>query len=450
MRDNETYYFDFGHGKWIGTFDFEITGLTDLVRSGASLPDMVWATALHAACKIGKATINSAITGYPGSTLARSHAAIHLETLVLLPALRIYTLRGAYQLDPNGRDVQVDMIEAYGPLSMLFQRRTPATAVVTEGGRRAEYTLTMFGTPWKGVYAIDRPAGDQVDVAYASTWGKLTYQANRMGPPRPPSEDSVSGPVLELRQGAERLSSHTRQLRARRDLRAAFTEVYADTLFALSQVVERGLLRASVPTHPARRIRDAAWIARLSNLFLERYLSALDAHDQHRHVPRPWALVFDALERRTMTELDAVALSMFVHLTSDLPHALAAVRSEETDGPERALEDFELLNDVLASFIDDMQQAMSDRHGVLYGWLSLLGGGAADMVLGHQVRVLRTAAWYTSERLMARDPAIRADAEDRIVRDLERFMSALLDPRPWALRVAAHLARSALARRRLW
>ncbi|WP_437901990.1 DUF5995 family protein [Sorangium sp. So ce327] len=447
MQDNEIYYFQIAHGNWTGNFSFKIVHFGRLMRE-APLPEQLWAVALHLACRLAqKQVITSTILGYPGSRVARSWAVVTANTFVFTPPVRLYALRGHYQLDPDGTNVVVRMREEFGPIPLLFHRDTRATARITDEGRRAEYQRTMFGSAWQGVYEV-APTSDEVHVRYSSAWGELKYTVRKTQLAAPLLRRSVSDAEMRLVAIAEQLDRLTEEQRSRRDMKAVFTGVYAQMSYALSRVLQqREIEVATQPRLIVKKVNDPDWVAALAEAFVARYLGAVDAYERGRYTPRHWALVFDTLKTRALTEIDALALTMFAHIVADLPHALCDVGA--APGSSEQLEDFEVVNEVASQQVADMKQRFADTYGSLYGWLDLLDGQIADVFLDRRVRELRSLAWYTAARLRG-SQAARLDAEAQITRSVEEFVSDLLDVGHAPVALAASLFRRVVARRVRW
>lgn len=444
MMDNEAYY-QAGDGAWTGSFTFEITDPRAFLAPDAKLPERMSALLLHTTLKaLGKATISSAIEAPRGTLRAKGRATVVVVTspLLRLSPLKIYSLRGYYTLDPNGRDVHVLMHEEYGPIPFLFQREIKGDAVITQDGRRAEYHIEMFGCPWVGVYDI-APGLDHVDVEYRSAWGKLTYSSDKRVQ-RPPSFAPPSMGAQIAIDTAKRLAERADALRRARDPMAVFTELYADVTVALSRALDDN--RVHIPgARGELSFQRPAWVGALAEAFAARYLRALDAYEQGGYEPEAWRAVFATLRSRSLTEIDALALCISAHIAGDLPHALVDVMNRYPDlDPSDVARDFELVGDLLVRHIHAAQDAIGDRFASALDVLGRLTPRRHEMLFAQRLRELRALAWYNATRLRKADARDRLAVEDAILDGIEDTVSVIIDPEIPVISSALYVVRRLL------
>jgi hypothetical protein len=313
------------------------------------------------------------------------------------------------------------MHQEFGPIPLLFSSDVRATAEVGPGGMSARYDIPMFGCPWVGDYTI-APDKDHVDVVYTCPWGELRYNADREGgasPPLPPRRGPVQGVIALAREIEDRAA----RFRASGDPLLPFADLYADITYAIADAIGD---RSDAPG----QLNDPAWVAKLAEAFVSRFLAAIDARDRRGHVPDWWRPVFQALAVRTMTELDAAALCIYAHIAGDLPHALVDVGALAGDAQitQERLADYAVLSDVLAARIDDAENELSDLYSGFYSILDRLSGRLGEVLVERELRQLRAVAWYNGSRLAVSDPDARRAAEENILAAVEDFVSDLLDP----------------------
>jgi Family of unknown function (DUF5995) len=443
QKPNEIYYFDLAMGaEWVGTFTFQITSFSEFLRSGASLTDQASALALHVLCPPAGAKRlfdlkNTVVTGFQGqrsSGIARSHAEFKLMPLPIGRAITIYKLRGYYRLDPNGTSVAVQMDEEYGPipyLRYLLEQDVPSTAQISNGGYHATYQRALLGSPWTGNYEIAAD-GESMQAVYTSAWGQFAYQVQRG--PAPLTAETNPGPAAEgLVALGKELDRRAQAARAQHDLLALFSDLYSQVTFALAD----GL----------GSFDDPAWVARLGEAFGKRYLAALDGYESGGYVPRHWKVVFDAVQKRRVTELDVLMMSIYAHISADLPQALA----DSSVGTATAhIEDFNRVTDVLTGLLGQIEDDVSDLYNPLFAVLPVAVAPYQHLFVDGGIEDLRAVAWFEGIRLGTADRGLRLRILAGHERNVEEFVSDLLDPTPWPLAVAAQAARDVFCRFRRW
>lgn len=214
--------------------------------------------------------------------------------------------------------------------------------------------------------------------------------------------------VTEL---AETLQPYYEQYEQKSDSRAVFGYAYYHlTLELADQLTMNG------------KFHEPQWVADLAVSFGNRYMSAMDAIDnleqdpQSRvtrrelvdaRVPRPWADVYLAICQSTSTVLEDLVFAMGAHITFDLPHALVDV-----GGAKDHLADYHVMNDVLASRTDTIQDAVTNRYNPVIGRIERLVGNADELFTNYWLRIGRSMAWYNAQRLQS--PNSREAAKDSI------------------------------------
>lgn len=124
-------------------------------------------------------------------------------------------------------------------------------------------------------------------------------------------------------------------------------------------------------------------------------------------VPRPWADVYLAICQSTSTVLEDLVFAMGAHITFDLPHALVDV-----GGATDHLADYHVMNDVLASRTDTIQDAVTNRYNPVIGRIERLVGNADELFTNYWLRIGRSMAWYNAQRLQSHNS--REAAKDSI------------------------------------
>lgn len=167
---------------------------------------------------------------------------------------------------------------------------------------------------------------------------------------------------------------------------------------------------------------DCARMERFDVAFARLYLDAVEGHAAGRPVPESWRVVFEAPD--AALGLQHVLAGMNAHINLDL--GVAAAQVQQGDGIIALRDDFERLNDVLATMIDRMQAAL--QHTAPWTVTADRWAGQLDeLVSGWSIEYARGRAWSFAEQLAA------AGLEhDRLVRERDLKVAALgsriLDP----------------------
>jgi hypothetical protein len=383
--------------------------------------------------------------------LARALARVSLKPGFPLPDLGMYQLRVAYELDKDGRAATGVLSEQMG---IIVGRRSQSkvSSQISQDGLSAEYFRTGFGTKWRGVYQVS-PCRNRVTVEYESSWGEIQYETQRVRAPRGGAESRCDLPevmpaIQRLRALADELAVEGFAADQRDDLVTVFVDLYTSATAALIDALRFGVSVPSTRSYDreTRRFNDPKWIASLGELFGRRFLEALRQYTTSQRCSPAWQVVFDALERQPMSGLDALALCAYAHITYDLPHALA---QSAPAGLDAHVEDYELVNRVLADHIETMQQQIAGLFGTRYAWLDTIAGQYDEVFVGQRIHETRARAWYFATRLLRargeQDIDRVEEVERFLLRGVEIFADALLAPRPAPLTAVARLSRSLLA-----
>lgn len=401
--DNQVYYYDVGEGRWAGRFEFRITDWGAFGAAGLGPRDRLLAVALDLAGRLpGQADMQAEILCDPdeGDGVAR------VEVSVRRFGLEIYRLRGHYALDPDGHGVDIHIQHRYGPAGLpWFSKR--ASARIEDGGYTGRYFMRLLGQPFEGVYRVK---GDMTHLAaeYRSEWSVCAEVMDRVGPRRPRRAEARRrwDALLEAARDLEALG---RTLDHAEDPKAPFCHVYAYFVRDLAYGLEDAAFD------------DPDWVVRLGKAFVALYLDAVRAPGDP-HVPEAWQVALRILGRARFTVLEELALCMVVHITHDLPHALARVGPVAPDGRSR-IADYHRVNARLARAVDPLQSRLSARYNPVAGALDTLFGQLDERLAAEVIEQGRTLAWYDAHRLA--DPAAHAEAQQDILRRIRAAGRAL-------------------------
>jgi hypothetical protein len=245
----------------------------------------------------------------------------------------------------------------------------------------------------------------------------------------------ATSPQERVRAIADRLDQDVARYEAARDSRAVFAYAYGRLTRTLAEALGTG------------QFVDPAWVARLAEVFSERYFEARGLYDQGLAPPTPWREVLDAICRQRSTVLEDLVFPITVHIVHDLPLSLVDVGLAGADGASRIF-DHHRVNDVLEQAIETIQAAVAARYEPFVGWLDQFGADLDEIATNYGLRVSRGVAWYNALRLQ--DAASHDDALAGIKRSPLVLVEEVRRPPVWSLRILFRLSRSIAARCRRW
>lgn len=136
--------------------------------------------------------------------------------------------------------------------------------------------------------------------------------------------------------------------------------------------------------------QDGKRMEKLDVIFANRYLDAFEAWFAGKTVTNSWKLVFNVAERRTPVVLQHLMLGMNAHINLDLGIA-AAETVTESDLPDLKA-DFEMVNNILISLVDEVQDDLA-RIWPLLKLIDRLAGDLDEKLADNMMVFARDSAW---------------------------------------------------------
>ena len=253
---------------------------------------------------------------------------------------------------------------------------------------------------------------------------------------------------------ASRIGTYVTRYDNAREPRAVFAYTYLR--------LTRSLEHALAVGQPS--FRDPFWVADLASSLASEYFAAMDeidnsipakASDRNSDgeagelpdvIPRPWRDVYAASAGGHSYVLEDVLFAMMAHISYDLPIALRRM-SARLD-VQAHIADYHLMNDVLGSAIDEIQDDLASRYCRGLADLDRLFTRQDELFTNYGIRVARGMAWFNFERLS--DPLAAAAAERSIQASAGAFIAQVRAPDDWKLRIALQAARILIPARRQW
>ncbi len=138
---------------------------------------------------------------------------------------------------------------------------------------------------------------------------------------------------------------------------------------------------------------DGERMNRLDVVFAQYYLDAYEAYKFGRQCSKSWKFTFDCCSTGNLTVIQHILLGVNAHINLDLAVAAATVSGDHDIND--LLTDFNKINDVIASLVDDVQEALANI------WLPMrllgkIANGRQDAVLNFSIDKARTASWSSA------------------------------------------------------
>lgn len=186
------------------------------------------------------------------------------------------------------------------------------------------------------------------------------------------------------------------------------------------------------------RFEDGPRMERLDVRFANRFLDAYDAYSRKDKCSLCWRIAFDAAERQEPLVLQHLLLGMNAHINYDL--GIAAVETCPGAALAPLNHDFNVINDILASLIDEVK---GDINAVSpwIGWLDRLGGRATDVIIRFSMEKARNFAWRFAVNLSQADSVERFKLMMNKDAETTLLGQELLKPPGWLLRAAIWIIR---------
>jgi hypothetical protein len=142
--------------------------------------------------------------------------------------------------------------------------------------------------------------------------------------------------------------------------------------------------------------------------FANKYLDAFREYHSGQPICSPWAKAFD-IKNEKLTILQHIILGMNAHINYDL--GMAAAEFMAGKQIEDMKNDFMLVNDVLASLVDELQDKVG-RVSRLMFLLDWIGKRSDEAVMNFSMEKARGQAWNLAVSLSASDGKLKKDKID--------------------------------------
>ncbi|KJF45590.1 DUF5995 family protein [Draconibacterium sediminis] len=143
---------------------------------------------------------------------------------------------------------------------------------------------------------------------------------------------------------------------------------------------------------------DGPRMEKLDVVFAKRYIDAYFAWKNNEPVTQSWAIAFTETRNSNLLVVQHLLLGMNAHINLDL--GIAAAEISKSNNIAELEDDFNRINDILASMVDEVQNGLSSIWPFLRKLLSWLGQ-ADNLLLDFSMKIARNGAWKFAKEIAA-------------------------------------------------
>lgn len=163
-----------------------------------------------------------------------------------------------------------------------------------------------------------------------------------------------------------------------------FAMLYRRMTLAVSEGIKNGVFE------------DGKRMEQLDTVFASRYLDAWQAYTQHQKCSNAWYTTFEACKKTEMIVLQHLLAGINAHINLDLGIAAATIAPGEKIFSLQ--NDFNKINDVIASLTQEVQDALANIWFPLRT-LQRITNNNGDAVLNFSITTARKTAWANAVAL---------------------------------------------------
>jgi len=139
-----------------------------------------------------------------------------------------------------------------------------------------------------------------------------------------------------------------------------------------------------------KEFEDNARMEKLDVIFAHRFFDAYDAWMTEQPASLCWERTFEASEKSKYLVMQHLLLGINAHINLDL--GIAAAQTMENKPLEKLKADFDKINQILASMVDQIKRNIS-KVSPVFGLLTSLARGKDELLLNFSIGMARDGAW---------------------------------------------------------
>ncbi|WP_204273693.1 DUF5995 family protein [Draconibacterium mangrovi] len=141
---------------------------------------------------------------------------------------------------------------------------------------------------------------------------------------------------------------------------------------------------------------DGPRMEKLDVVFAKRYIDAYFAWKNNEPVTHSWTIAFTETRNNNLLVVQHLLLGMNAHINLDL--GIAAAEISKSNNIAELEDDFNRINDILASMVDEVQNGLSSIWPFLRKLLSWLGQ-ADNLLVDFSMKIARNGAWKFAKEI---------------------------------------------------
>lgn len=168
---------------------------------------------------------------------------------------------------------------------------------------------------------------------------------------------------------------------------------------------------------------DNERMKQLDSIFARRFFDAFDAYYNNtgKPVTQSWTHAFDAARSSQHIIMQHLLLGINAHINLDL--GIAAAETMEGENLELIRRDYDRINGILSSLVDDVTSNIS-RVSLFFGPMIRLAGDADEMLVDFSITTARDGAWeFARNYSEAQDKQRAIRDRDTKIADLARRLT---------------------------
>lgn len=145
-----------------------------------------------------------------------------------------------------------------------------------------------------------------------------------------------------------------------------------------------------------REFEDGERMERLDVVFANRYIEAYYKYKSGEKVTASWNVALDENSNNRLIVLQHLLLGMNAHINLDL--GIAAAHVCPGDQLPQLQNDFDKINEILASLVEEVEQTLSDIWPILK-WILKLAGRIDNFLVDFSMKLARDGAWNFAQSI---------------------------------------------------
>ena len=189
----------------------------------------------------------------------------------------------------------------------------------------------------------------------------------------------------------------------------------------MTVAVSEGILNGS--------FEDGKRMERLDLVFAQRYLDAQNCYQEQQPCSASWQFAFNNCKNKSLIVLQHLLLGINTHINLDL--AIAAAAIAPGNGIYALENDFNRINDVIASLVDDVQECLAKLWFPMR-WLRRIAVHQQEAVLNFSIGTARKAAWANALLLANMDPQQQKIHIQQMDTSVKQIAQKICSPGLWS------------------